>query len=158
MRRQAFEYRGYQHSMRSRQNRQAYDVHVLCDCRSDDLLGCQANPLVHDLETGISGSNGDLLSTVGVTVQSRFAHQESIRTPSCVGERSHPLRHRIHRGAVRGYRASASGCNRGVDPRGCPVLTEYLSKNRCPFTGGDSRSRARECRLHDVPARLGSSA
>ena len=52
---------GYELHVGAGQDRDADRVDVLVDRSSDDLLGCESNALVDDLETGVAGTDGHLL-------------------------------------------------------------------------------------------------
>src|SRR3954454_23086397 len=62
--------------VRPREDRQPDAVHVLGDRGGHDLLRGQPDPLVDNLEPGVTGPHGDLLGAVRVPVEARLPHEQ----------------------------------------------------------------------------------
>ena len=65
--------------MGSRQDGQPDHIGVLVPSRSRDLFGGQTNAGVDDFHSGVSGSYRDLLSSIGMAVETGLSHEESGR-------------------------------------------------------------------------------
>mmetsp|Transcript_24008 Transcript_24008/g.44069 ORF Transcript_24008/g.44069 Transcript_24008/m.44069 type:complete len:207 (-) Transcript_24008:7087-7707(-) len=119
-------------------------------CRRYDLVGCEADAFIGDIHAAVTGPHGNLLGTVRVTVQSRFADQKFQAA-------AQPVADRIDRIAQIVQSFGHVGLTR-ADTRWAPIFAMDCAHLCGPLACGDAGAGGHDRGGHDIVARSSSGA
>ena len=131
---ETFQHLGNQLHVRARQDRKPDTVNVFGHRGGNDLLRCEPDSLVDDLEAGVARPHRDLFGAVAVPVQTGFSDEETQSGPELFTCRTHPFPD---------LRQVATRCrvahpHRSGNPCGRSVFAEDVTQGLGPLAGGDS--------------------
>ncbi len=122
-------------------------MNALLERGIDDALRREPDALVDDFHAAIAGAHGDLLGTVGMTVEAGLADQH-LDAPA------KPSRHRVDL-PPRDFEAAVGDAGGTRDTGRRTILAEHAAQRVRPFAGGDAGLGAGDRGRHDVAVFLG---